>query len=300
MNSLKRFFQSIAGRAVALALLISAPIANSAAETGQTFASPEAAVSALVAAATAQDTNALRVIFGPAAADLQNPDRVQATNDLNEFVSAFNQTNRLVRESDAKCVLEVGNNFWPFPVPLVKQDGQWFFDTAAGKDELLNRRIGRNELLTLQSVRAYVEAQREYATKDRDGDEVLGSRRSSSAPPARKTDFTGRRSWTAKSVRSARSSPRRRPRVTGKARGAGRRPGAVPRLFLQDSHPPGQACARRQIRLHHQRKHDRRLRAGGLACRLWRNRHHDVHREPARPGLSKGPGTARQPGRRRA
>ena len=54
-----------------------------------------------------------------------------------------------------------------------KQDGHWFFDTAAGKEELLNRRIGRNERLTLQSVRAYVEAQREYATKDRDGDEVL-------------------------------------------------------------------------------------------------------------------------------
>ena len=126
-----------------------------------------------MAAAQPQDTNALRVIFGPAAEDLENPDRVQATNDLNEFVSAFNQTNRIVRESDSKCVLEMGNDFWPFPVPLVKQDGHWFFDTAAGKEELLNRRIGRNERLTLQSVRAYVEAQREYAAKDRDGDEVL-------------------------------------------------------------------------------------------------------------------------------
>ena len=126
-----------------------------------------------MAAASTDDTNAFRVIFGPAAADLENPDRVQATNELKAFTSALNQTNRIVRESDSKCVLEVGDNSWPFPVPIVKQDGQWFFDTAAGKDEMLNRRIGRNELSTLQSVRAYVEAQREYATKDRDGDEVL-------------------------------------------------------------------------------------------------------------------------------
>jgi len=70
-------------------------------------------------------------------------------------------------------VLEVGDERWPFPVPIVPRDGRWFFDTEAGKDELLNRRIGRNELATLQSVRAYVEAQREYAGKDRDGDEVL-------------------------------------------------------------------------------------------------------------------------------
>ena len=115
----------------------------------------------------------LRSIFGPAAEDLENPDRVQATNDLTEFASAYNQAHRIVRESDTRCILEIGNGFWPFPVPLVNRDGQWIFDTEAGKDELLNRRIGRNERLTLQSVRAYVEAQRKYAWKDRDGDEVL-------------------------------------------------------------------------------------------------------------------------------
>ena len=70
-------------------------------------------------------------------------------------------------------MLEVGTNFWPFPVPIVKKDGRWFFDTEAGKEEILNRRIGKNELATLQVVRAYVEAQREYASRDRDGDEVL-------------------------------------------------------------------------------------------------------------------------------
>ena len=117
--------------------------------------------------------NDLRAIFGPAAADLQNPDRVQATNEFNAFTAALNATNRLVHESDTKCVLEVGTNSWPFPVPIVKKDGRWFFDTEAGKEEILSRRIGKNELAMLGVMRAYVDAQREYASRDRNGDEVL-------------------------------------------------------------------------------------------------------------------------------
>lgn len=171
--SLERFCRSISKLSLALVLALSAPRVLSAADIGKTFATPEAAVAALVAAVSTDDTDAVRVIFGPAAADLANPDRVQATNEHRAFVSAFNQTNRIVRESDAQCVLEIGPDSWPFPVPLVKRDGQWFFDTEAGKEELLNRRIGKNEIAVLQSVRAYVQAQREYASKDRDGDEVL-------------------------------------------------------------------------------------------------------------------------------
>jgi hypothetical protein len=173
MASLKRFFHSIAHPNLALALALGTPIAVSAADIGQTFATPEAAVSALLAAANAGDSNAFRVIFGPVGVEIQNPDRVQAANELKAFNAAVSQYQRLVHASEAKCVLEIGDNAWPFPVPIVKQNGQWFFDTEAGKDEIFNRHIGKNELATLQSVRAYVEAQREYASKDRDGDEVL-------------------------------------------------------------------------------------------------------------------------------
>ena len=116
---------------------------------------------------------ALGEIFGPAAADLVNPDPVQAASEFTEFAGRLDITNRLVRESEARRVLEIGPDAWPFPVPIVEQGGRWFFDTAAGKDELLNRRIGRNELATLKVVRAYVEAQREYAASDHDGSEVL-------------------------------------------------------------------------------------------------------------------------------
>ena len=173
MNAPKACSRFIQYSTLLLALALSGPIAARAADTGQTFATPEEAVSALVQATSAKSGKELRAIFGPAAAELQNPDRVQATNEFNAFTTALNLTNRLVHESTNKCVLEVGANFWPFPVPIVKKDGRWFFDTEAGKDELLSRRIGKNELAVLQAMRAYVNAQREYASLDRNGDEVL-------------------------------------------------------------------------------------------------------------------------------
>jgi hypothetical protein len=172
--------------ALVLAAGFSGPETAVGAGIGKTFSRPEEAVAALVAAATAKDTNALRGLFGPAGAALHNVDRVQAANELHSFAAALNATNRLVRESESKCVLEVGTNAWPFPIPLVRQEGRWFFDTEAGKVEILTRRIGRDELATLAVVRAYVEAQREYARRDHDGDEVLEyAQRLVSSPGAR-------------------------------------------------------------------------------------------------------------------
>jgi hypothetical protein len=157
-----------------LALALGGSTMVQAAETGTTFPTPEAGVAALIVAANAKDKDALRGIFGPAAADIENPDQAQTAGELDHFAAVLNVTNRLAHESDTRCVLEVGAKSWPFPIPLVKaQDGGWYFDTAAGKEEILNRRIGRNELATLQSVRAYVAAQREYASRDRVGNEVL-------------------------------------------------------------------------------------------------------------------------------
>ena len=153
--------------------LASATCAEKKENTGKKFASPEEAVAALSVATAAADTNALRTILGPAADELINPDRIQATDELKTFSSALAETNHLVHVSDTLVVLELGDDFWPFPVPIVKKDGGWFFDTDAGKDELLSRRIGRNELATVPVMRAYVQAQREYAGTDHDGDDVL-------------------------------------------------------------------------------------------------------------------------------
>ena len=173
-------------RRLAWALVLFLPLALRAASTGLTFATPEAAVSALVTAVSTGNTNELQDIFGPGNAEIENPDHVQAASEFAEFSAALSLTNRLVPESEAKYVLEVGAKSWPFPIPIVKSGDRWFFDTAAGKDEILNRRIGENELATLDSVRAYVAAQREYAARDRNGDEVLAYAQKIISSPGRK------------------------------------------------------------------------------------------------------------------
>jgi type II secretory pathway pseudopilin PulG len=156
-----------------LALILGVSAVAVAEDSTKTFATPEEAVAALAAAAKSQDQDALRAIFGPTFEGMENPDQVQATNECQAFAAAFDQSSHLTRESDTRMVLEVGENSWPFPIPLLKQAGRWYFDTAAGEVELLNRRIGRNELATLEVMRAYVDAQREYSSRDRDGDDVL-------------------------------------------------------------------------------------------------------------------------------
>jgi hypothetical protein len=158
------------------ALTLALPSSTHAAKTSNTvrkFANPEEAVAALRLATTTADTNALRDILGPGSEDLQNPDRIQATNELATFSAAMAETNHLVHMSDSLVILELGDDLWPFPVPIAKKDGGWFFDTDTGKDELLNRRIGDNELAILPVMRAYLDAQREYASSDHDGDGVL-------------------------------------------------------------------------------------------------------------------------------
>jgi hypothetical protein len=139
----------------------------------QRFASAEEAMNAVVAAAKAKDTNTLRSIFGPEGRGLASADVVQAADAYSTFVNRLTEKVELVRESDSKATLQLGADGWPFPIPLVKEDGRWFFDTAAGREEILNRRIGMNELGAIRVCRAYVDAQREYASQDRNADEVL-------------------------------------------------------------------------------------------------------------------------------
>jgi hypothetical protein len=139
----------------------------------QQFGSPDEALKALTDAAKASDTNAIHAIFGPEGEGLMSPDVVQATEGFNAFVKRLAEKATWVNESDSKADLEIGDDAWPFPIPLVKTNGQWFFDVAAGREEILNRRIGMDELGAIDVCRAYVDAQREYASQDRNHDEVL-------------------------------------------------------------------------------------------------------------------------------
>jgi hypothetical protein len=138
------------------------------------FKSPEEAVKSLVDAVKANDTKELSAIFGPEGKEvISSGDEVADKARRERFVKAYEEVNKLVSETDKKVILVAGKEEWPFPIPIVKVGETWRFDTKAGKEELLDRRIGRNELNTIQTCLAYVDAQREYALKDWDGDGLL-------------------------------------------------------------------------------------------------------------------------------
>jgi hypothetical protein len=159
---------------LAAAILVFAWSAGEAGVTAQRlFPTPEDALKALHAAAQAKDKAALEQIFGSSAKDLLSGDKVQDAAEFEEFVQHLAEKTNLVKESDSKVTLYIGNENWPFPIPIVKKDNQWFFDTKAGREEILNRRVGEDELIAILVCRTYVKAQREYALKDREGDGVV-------------------------------------------------------------------------------------------------------------------------------
>ena len=134
------------------------------------FASPEEAVRTMVEALNSNDTLALEAIFGSGSADLiSSGDPTANQLERERFLKLYGEKSRLEQTAD-KVVLSIGNEDWPFPIPMVKEDDLWFFDTEEGRDEILARRIGHNELNAIQVCLAYVDAQREYAFKDRDAD----------------------------------------------------------------------------------------------------------------------------------
>jgi len=138
------------------------------------YDSPQRAVDALIAAVRADQTADLIRIFGPEGKPLvYSGDPVADGNDRDKFVAAYDEMNKVVAEGSDRAVLVIGKDSWPFPIPLVKQGESWRFDTKAGAEEILDRRIGRNELSAIEVCRAYVDAQREYASRDHRGDGLL-------------------------------------------------------------------------------------------------------------------------------
>lgn len=131
----------------------------------RTFASPEAATNALVNAARAHDRRAIDAIFGPEVNNLMTGDKVLDNNHFDSFASNVAARCVVVSEGNNKITLEIGPNQWPFPIPLVKTNGTWFFDTIAGEDEIVNRHIGRDEYYAIGVCRDYVRAQRDYAAR---------------------------------------------------------------------------------------------------------------------------------------
>ncbi len=161
-------------RSLLFALIFCAAILIPAAARAQkVFPSPEAASDALVSALKANDEATLRTILGRRGFDLIDL-RPQPADDRRHerFLSAYATSSKLVQQ-DGKMVLEVGQDSWPFPIPLVQAAGGWRFDPQLGEREVLARRIGRNELTAIEVSLAIGDAEREYAASQHDKDEVL-------------------------------------------------------------------------------------------------------------------------------
>ena len=159
-------------RRAAVLLLLALPLATFAAEQ-KTFATPDAAVDAFMAALKANDDAALIAIFGAEHKGLVvTPDDAADAATRAKFLAALQAFRVLDDRGPDRRVLLIGDQAWPFPIPLARDKGAWRFATEDGADEILNRRIGGNERNAIVVLRAYIDAQRQYASRDRDGDGV--------------------------------------------------------------------------------------------------------------------------------
>jgi Protein of unknown function (DUF2950) len=148
---------------IGLLFMSAVGMAIGAATRQQAFPSPEEGVRALLDAAKNNDPASLLQVLGPEAQSFINSgDPVSDRARRARFVEAYEEAHTLVQSGDTKVILQVGKDAWPFPIPLVKDNTSWRFDSKVGKEEILNRRIGRNELDVIQVCLAYVDAQREY------------------------------------------------------------------------------------------------------------------------------------------
>ncbi len=144
--------------------------------TQSTFSTPQEAAQALIAASEKNDSAALLKIFGPGGKDIaESGDPASDKEHRAHFATLANQKLQFIKDpgDPLRTVLFVGNDEWPFPVPLADKDGKWRFDSDRGRLEVLARRIGRNEMNALQVVRGFAEAEFQYAAEDHDKDGIL-------------------------------------------------------------------------------------------------------------------------------
>ncbi len=169
--------KNLMGKSSGLLLVLSALLLVLGAQLGRaqdhtSFATPEEAVTALIAALQSNDLVALGGLLGPGSEEIvSSGDDVADATGRADFVADFQAKHQLVPEGEGTIILEVGENDWPLPIPIVKVDGKWHLDGAAGADELVYRRIGRNELGAIAVSRGFIDAQFEYAAEGHDGNE---------------------------------------------------------------------------------------------------------------------------------
>ncbi|MBK7766636.1 MAG: DUF2950 domain-containing protein [Sulfuritalea sp.] len=190
-------------RRLALIFLLAMPVAATAAEQ-RTFATPEAAVDALHAALKANDEAALSAIFGDRHKEMvASGDAAQNAADRAKAAEALTAFRVLDSRGEDRRVLLMGINAWPLPIPLVRNGSVWRFATEEGVEEMINRRIGGDENSAIEVMRAYVDAQRQYASVDRDGDGVLQYAQKLASTPGKQDGLY----WPADAAKGEEESP---------------------------------------------------------------------------------------------
>ena len=201
-------------------------------------------------AVKSRDLSAMVRVLGPGSFGIvSSGDAVADENARKRVIDAFDTKHQVAEEAD-KAVLIIGNEEWPFPIPLVRKDDRWQFDVAAGREEILYRRIGRNELSAIQACLAYVDAQDEYAERGISGNGVYAQRIMSTA--GKKDGLY----WPSENMNE---SPLGELAASAAAEGYRFSPQQripVSRLFLQGPDPPGRQCTRRRNRLSDPRQDD--------------------------------------------
>ena len=169
---MNRMFTMATALTAAIIVAASASIVTSSVALAQEdYKTPQAAVEALVATARSGDEKAALVVLGRDGEDIiSSGDKVSDDAVRERFVNSYDAKHQITMDSDNKAILVIGDNDYPFPIPMVRnKNGTWSFDTEAGRREILYRRIGHNELDTIQTSLAYVDAQNDYAAQDRTG-----------------------------------------------------------------------------------------------------------------------------------
>jgi hypothetical protein len=156
------------------ALVLSVPPVSTQEMKQKVFGSPEEALKALAETVNAGDTKGMMAILGPEGEDIISSGDAVADKEAREgFIKAYREKIDVVKERGDRVSVILGNDNWPFPIPIVKRGEGWVFDTKVGREEVLNRRVGRNELNAIKVCLAYVDAQREYASTDRERDGII-------------------------------------------------------------------------------------------------------------------------------
>ena len=255
-----------------------APIASA----QQAFKTPDEGASALVSAAKAGDVKALNTVLGPDGEDITSSgDEVADAATRQKFVAAYDAKHQIKMDGDDKAIMVIGPDDFPLPIPLVRKEGMWRFDTATGREEILFRRIGKNELDAIQSCLAYVDAQNEYSEKGPDADVKTYAQQIVSTPDKKNGLY-----WPT----SQNEEPSPLGELFAEATAQGYRvkgdgPDAISRLLFQN---PDQARTGRsgwRPRLRRGWQNDRWFRTCCVSCRVQEFRCEDFHLQSFWHGL---------------